>query len=121
MELIRGVRPMTGQDIEPVSYTHLADIIEAAQNLKRNVPMGWTGEKQAIESMDQAQFRYFVRVAGSYRNKEQDVKSAFGQVEVIELYGMDEFAFLTAQMTEGEFKKGAVSYDACLLYTSRCV
>ena len=96
----------------PTGSAVVADIIEAAQNLKRNVPMGWTGEKQAIESMDQAQFRYFVRVAGSYRNKEQDVKSAFGQVEVIELYGMDEFAFLTAQMTEGEFKKGAVSYDA---------
>ena len=96
----------------PTGSAVVADIIEAAQNLKRNVPMGWTGERQAIESMDQAQFRYFVRVAGSYRNKEQDVKSAFGQVEVIELYGMDEFAFLTAQMTEGEFKKGAVSYDA---------
>ena len=96
----------------PTGSAVVADIIEAAQNLKRNVPMGWTGEKQAIESMDQAQFRYFVRVAGSYRNKEQDVKNAFGQVEVIELYGMDEFAFLTAQMTEGEFKKGAVSYDA---------
>ena len=68
--------------------------------------------KRQIESMDQAQFRYFVRVAGSCRNKEQDVKNAFGPVEVIELYGMDEFAFLTAQMTEGEFKKGAVSYDA---------
>ena len=74
--------------------------------------MGWTGEKQAIESMDQAQFRYFVRAAGSYRNKEQDVKNAFGQVEVIELYGMDEFAFLTAQMAEGEFRKAAVSYDS---------
>jgi len=33
-------------------------------------------------------------------------------VEVIELYGMDEFAFLTAQMAEGEFRKAAVSYDS---------
>ena len=96
----------------PTGSAVVADIIEAAQNLKKNVPMGWTDEKQAIESMDQAQFRYFVRAAGSYRNKEQDVKNAFGQVEVIELYGMDEFAFLTAQMAEGEFRKVAVSYDS---------
>lgn len=63
----------------PTGSAVVADIIEAAQNLKKNVPMGWTDEKQAIESMDQAQFRYFVRAAGSYRNKEQDVKNAFGR------------------------------------------
>ena len=89
----------------------MADIIEAAQNLDHNLAIGWSGEKQAIESMDQAQFRYFVRVAGSYRNKEQDVKSAFGQVEVIELYGMDEFAVLTKEMTEGELKAAASAFD----------
>ena len=96
----------------PTGSAVVADIIEAAQNLKRNVPMGWTGEKQAIESMDQAQFRYFVRVAGSYRNKEQDVKNAFGQVEVIELYGMDEFAVLTPEMEEGAFRQAVAAYDA---------
>ncbi len=42
--------------------------------LKGTCPWAGPGKKQAIESMDQAQFRYFVRVAGSYRNKEQDVK-----------------------------------------------
>ena len=42
----------------PTGSAVVADIIEAAQNLKRNVPMGWSGEKQAIESMDQAQFRF---------------------------------------------------------------
>ena len=45
--------------------------------------------------------------AGSYRNKEQDVKSAFGQVEVIELYGMDEFAS-SPRWREGEFRKWLV-------------
>ena len=57
-------------------------------------------------------FRYFVRVAGSYRNKEEDIKRIFGKVEVVELYGMDEFAVLTAEMSEGEFKAAAVAYDS---------
>ena len=66
--------------------------------------------------MDQARFRYFVRVAGSCRNKEQDVKRAFGKVEVVELYGMDEFAVLTSEMSEGEFRAAATAYDLSLIH-----
>lgn len=96
----------------PTASAVVADIIEAAQNLDRNIVIGWTDERQAIEPMEQARFRYFVRVAGSYRNKEQDIKKAFGNVEVVELYGMDEFAVLTTEMTEGEFKAAAIAYDS---------
>lgn len=96
----------------PTASAVVADIIEAAQNLDHNLAIGWSGEKQAIESMDQARFRYFVRVAGSCRNKEQDVKRAFGKVEVVELYGMDEFAVLTSEMSEGEFRAVATAYDS---------
>lgn len=96
----------------PTASAVVADIIEAAQNLERSLAVGWSSEKQAIESMDLARFRYFVRVAGSYRNKEEDIKRIFGKVEVVELYGMDEFAVLTAEMSEGEFKAAAVAYDS---------
>lgn len=95
----------------PTASAVVADMIEAAQNLDQNVAMGWSSERQAVESMDQARFRYFVRVSGSYRNKEQDVKQAFGPVEVVELYGMDEFGVVTQEMAEGEFKAAAVAYD----------
>ena len=95
----------------PTGSAVVADIIEAAQNLKHNVPIGWTEEKQAIVPMDQGQFRYFVRAAGSFKNKEADVKALFGEVQVIELEGMDEFAFLTEVMKEAAFKKAAADYD----------
>ena len=96
----------------PTASAVVADIIEAAQNLERSLAVGWSSEKQAIESMDLARFRYFVRVAGSYRNKEEDIKRIFGKVEVVELYGMDEFAVLTSEMSEGEFKAAATAYDS---------
>lgn len=95
----------------PTASAVIADMIEAAQNLERNVEIGWSSEKQPIESIDQAQFRYFLRVAGSYRNKEQDIKQVFGKVEVVELYGMDEFAVVTPEMSEGAFKSAAIAYD----------
>jgi len=95
----------------PTASAVVADIIEAVQNLKQNVAMGWSSEKQPIEPMDKARFCYFVRVAGSYRNKEQDIKQAFGDAEVIELYGLDEFAVLTSEMSEEELKAAAIAYD----------
>ena len=96
----------------PTASAVIADIIEAAQNLKKNVPMGWGDGKQAIEPMEHVRFRYFVRFAGSFRNKEQEIKRLFGHTEVIELYGMDEFAILTAEMEEGAFRQAAAAYDA---------
>lgn len=96
----------------PTASAVVADIIEAARNLECSVDFGWTDEKQAIEPMDRARFRYFLRVAGSYRNKEEDVRHTFGKVEVVELYGMDEFAVLTAEMNEGELKAAVMAYDS---------
>ncbi|MCC8025266.1 MAG: homoserine dehydrogenase [Clostridium sp.] len=102
----------------PTASAVVADIIEASQNLEQNVALGWGAERQPIEPMDQARFRYFVRVAGSYRNKELDIKQAFGTVEVVELYGMDEFAVVTSEMSEGEFKAAAAAYDTKERYRS---
>lgn len=96
----------------PTASAVIADIIEAAQNLKKNVPMGWGNEKQTIEPMKNMRFRYFVRLAGSFRNKEQDIRRIFGHTEVIELYGMDEFAVLTPEMEEGAFRQAVAAYDA---------
>lgn len=96
----------------PTASAVIADIIEAAQNLKKNVPMGWGNEKQTIELMENMRFRYFVRLAGSFRNKEQDIRRIFGHTEVIELYGMDEFAVLTPEMEEGAFRQAVAAYDA---------
>ena len=95
----------------PTASAVVADIIEAVQNIDKNVPLGWTDEKQEILPMDQTKFRYFIRVAGSYRNKEQELNEYFGKAEVIELYGMDEFAVLTKEMTEGELKAAASAFD----------
>ena len=53
----------------PTASAVVADLIEAAQNLDQNVDMGWGDEKQEILPMEQASFRYFLRLAGSHRNK----------------------------------------------------
>lgn len=43
--------------------------------------------------------------------KSRMLNEYFGKAEVVELYGMDEFAILTKEMTEGELKAAASAFD----------
>lgn len=96
----------------PTASAVVADIIEAVQNQDRNVPMGWSGEKLAVENMDTMEYRYFVRVSGSRQEGEAAVARHFGQADYLSLEDAFEFAFLTGRMTEGDFKKKAIALDA---------
>lgn len=98
----------------PTASAVVADIIEAARNKNRHVPLGWTAEKQQIEPMDTAVFSYFVRVQGSVEKRGALVREKLGQVQLLELENLDEFGLLTGPMTEAEFKKRAVSLDSVL-------
>lgn len=94
----------------PTASAVVADIMEAAVNRKRNVPIGWTGERQVLSFMGGAKFRYFIRFAGSLEEKKSDVEAAFGPVEALELPGMDEFAVLTGEMTESRYQKVSAAF-----------
>lgn len=96
----------------PTASAVVADIIEAAQNVSQNVPMGWNDERLAIADMDTSSHRYFVRIAGTVAEKNSQVARAFEAVETIELDGMDEFAVLTGKMTEAAFKAQAMALNA---------
>lgn len=96
----------------PTASAVVADIIEAAQNVSRNVPIGWNDERLAIADMDTSAHRYFIRIAGKASEKNSQVGSAFGVVKTIELDGMDEFAVLTGKMTEADFKAKAIAFDS---------
>lgn len=95
----------------PTASAVVADIIEAAQNVSQNVPIGWNDERLAIANMDTSAHRYFVRIAGKVSGKGSQVGSAFGVVKTIELDGMDEFAVLTGKLTEADFKAKAIAFD----------
>ena len=53
----------------PTASAVVADIIEAVQNIDRNVPLGWIDENRRSLPMDQTRFRYFIHFAGSYRKQ----------------------------------------------------
>lgn len=96
----------------PTASAVVADLIEAVQNRDRNVAVGWDKDRQAIEDMDTGECRYFVRVEKTEEGMEQKVQAVFGQTEIITLDGVDELAFLTGRLREGDFKKMAIAYDS---------
>lgn len=96
----------------PTASAVVADVIEAVKNPNRNIPMGWTREKQVIAPMDSSLHRYFVRIAGTSEERKATVKEVFGQAELVQLEGMHEFAVLTGVLTEAAFKKAVETLDA---------
>lgn len=95
----------------PTASAVVADIIEAAQNLGQNVPIGWSEEKLAIADMGSTEHRYFVRVSGDAAEDGAKVEKCFGTVQILTLDGKDEFAFLTEKCRESDFKEKAVAFE----------
>lgn len=87
----------------PTASAVAADMVEAARHIDSNIPIGWSSEKQAIAPADQAVYRFFVRVSGTYEDRRDMVEAAFGKCKVAELEGLDEFAFLTGPMKRSGF------------------
>ncbi|MDO4329422.1 MAG: homoserine dehydrogenase [Lachnospiraceae bacterium] len=97
----------------PTASAVVADIIDAAKHVSRNVKMGWTAQKQEIAPMGANQFRYFIRVAGAPEERIAELM-AFGPREVITLAKLDEFAIISRPMLEAEFKEEAAKIDGIL-------
>ena len=98
----------------PTASAVVADMIEAAQFMDENIPLGWTDEKQSVEALDQAVFRYFVRIGESGENAVRQAESQMGPGESVKIDGMAEFAFLTGPMTETEFNRRKAALESQL-------
>ena len=86
----------------PTASAVVADIIEEAKNLNKNVMYSLSEEKMDLMSVDNVEERYFVRHQGT----EKDVEAVFGNVEqVVEGIVDGEIGFITWKMTYGEFQK----------------
>ncbi|MCI9282822.1 MAG: homoserine dehydrogenase [Lachnospiraceae bacterium] len=96
----------------PTASAVVADLIEAAQNEKTNVPIGWGTEKQEIADNKTSECCYFVRIAGTVKEKAELVQETLGEVRTLALENVDEFAVLTKKICETEFTKRAIALDS---------
>jgi homoserine dehydrogenase len=88
----------------PTASAVVADIVDIAKHLHKNILMSWSSKKMDLVDKGRSESRFFVR---STEDKEK-VKSLFGEVEFVEVPQISgEIGFLTGKMSEEDFEKKA--------------
>ena len=98
----------------PTASAVVADIMEAATHPDSNVPLGWSSERLSIAPMESSSHRYFVRISGRYEASKDMVAKHLGNIEVITLEGLNEYAVVTDRMGEAKFRQAAEGLAADL-------
>lgn len=102
----------------PTASAVVADIVEEVKHINKNIEIQWCDEKLELADMKQAYQKFFVRVKDVCTKS--DVEHVFGQVQYIHVPELaDEYAFVTASMSEAEFDKnieGLKGVCTCIRY-----
>ena len=88
----------------PTASAVVADVIECARNIGKNVYCFWNPEKLQLTSNDDAKRKFFVRVAST---DVAAIENVFGKVQVINAGIEGETGFITEVMSEKEYKEKA--------------
>jgi len=79
----------------------VADVVDLARNLDRELPCVWEDEVLALKDYTESERSFFLRVGAVSRG---EVLNTFGPIKEINLYD-EEFAFVTEPMTEAELNR----------------
>lgn len=87
----------------PTASAVVADVVDEAKHLHRNIMTNWTSKPLELMDMDEVEGRFFVRVKGTTVD---EVEAAFGKVQIVNLKALPgEFAFITSAMKQGTYKE----------------
>lgn len=104
----------------PTASAVVADVVDAAKHLNRNIMTMWKQEKLKIEDKSGSRRKFFVRMKGSEEELLPQILDSFGEVEVVKVPGLDgEFGFITPVMMEGDYETRAGLYQDQILHMIR--
>ena len=104
----------------PTASAVVADVVDAAKHLNRNIMTMWKQEKLKIEDKAGSRRKFFVRMKGSEEELLPQILDSFGEVEVVKVPGLDgEFGFITPVMMEGDYETRAGLYQDHILHMIR--
>ena len=104
----------------PTASAVVADVVDAAKHLNRNIMTMWKQEKLKIEDKAGSRRKFFVRMKGSEEELLPQILDSFGEVEVVKVPGLDgEFGFITPVMMEGDYETRAGMYQDQILHMIR--
>ena len=96
----------------PTASAVVADVVEMAKNVDKNIPVEWSSKKLELVDYRSAKNRFFVRVSGTDKTF---VEKVFGNVEYIDAQGVTgEIGFVTEVMTEEALENKKAAYGEVL-------
>lgn len=88
----------------PTASAVVADVVDEAKHLHRNIMTMWKNEKLRLLPIEDTKKRYFVRLSGNALERSQEVAEVLGKCEIISPDGIEgEFGIVTPVMSEGEY------------------
>lgn len=104
----------------PTASAVVADVVDAAKHLNRNVMTMWKQDKLKIEDKGAAKRRFFVRIKGTESELMPGLIETFGDVQIVNVEGITgEFGFVTPVMMEGDYDTRAKLYEDQILHMIR--
>ncbi|MCL2864248.1 MAG: homoserine dehydrogenase [Lachnospiraceae bacterium] len=95
----------------PTASAVVADVVDAAKHLNRNIMSMWKSDKISLQPIEDIKRQFFVRIKGKAEALKSHLESVFGEIEVVEIEGLeDEFAFISSVMSEGAYQKASKEF-----------
>ncbi len=83
----------------PTASAVVADIVDIAKHLERNIWVEWSSKKMELVDFARAENTFFVRTSSD----KKAIEEAFGKVEYVDAGIEGEIGFITPVLTEGDF------------------
>ena len=104
----------------PTASAVVADVVDAAKHLNRNIMTMWKQDKLHLENKADSRRRFFVRMKGDAEEMKSALKESFGEIEMFRIPELkEEFGFVTPVMTEGDYEARAGIYRDQILHMIR--
>lgn len=104
----------------PTASAVVADVVDAAKHLNRNIMTMWKEEKLKIEDKADAKRRFFIRMKGNVEEQLSKLQYSFGEVEIVKVPELeDEFGFITPVLMEGDYDTRAARFGDQILHMIR--
>lgn len=99
----------------PTASAVVADVVDEAKHLHRNIMTMWKSEKLSLLPIKDTCKKFFVRIKGNPEERRAEVENTFGNVLFVSAEDLtDEFGFVTGVMTEGEYREKAERTEGIL-------
>lgn len=99
----------------PTASAVVADVVDEAKHLHRNIMTMWKSEKLELLPFADTSKRFFVRISGEPEALRAHLESKFGPIEIVRAEGLTgEFGFLTGVLTERAYEENAKEFPGIL-------